>query len=205
MMVQKRRRGADLEQAIYQATLQLLKSKGFLNLNFADVADLAKTSKSVIYRRWQTPFSLAITAIQDKIKTENHGRTDELTLTGHSLREDLLQLLHRFIISMQAFRDFRIAELLGEATQKQNTTIQQLISEGNAIDLNALDHVIERAKKRGEIIKTNLPEEIKLLPFDWLRFHLFTNQPLTEHKLELLIDDVLLPTYHYESRINPTQ
>ncbi|MFT8401207.1 MAG: TetR/AcrR family transcriptional regulator [Lentilactobacillus diolivorans] len=201
-MVQKRRRGADLEQAIYQATLQLLKNKGFVNLNFADVANLAKTSKSVIYRRWQTPLSLAVAAIQDKIKSENRGRTDELILTGHSLREDLLQLLHRFIISMQAFRDFRIAELLGEATQKQNTTIQQLISEGNAIDLNAFDHVLERAKKRGEIIKTDLPEEIKLLPFDWLRFHLFTNQSLTEHKLELLIDDVLLPIYQSESKTN---
>lgn len=199
-MVQKRRRGAELEQAIYQAALQLLKTKGFLNFNFADVADLAKTSKSVIYRRWQTPFSLAIAAIQDKITTENHGRTDDFTLTGHSLREDLLQLLQRFIISMQTFKDFRITELLGEATKEENTTIQQLMSEGNAIDLNALDNILTRAKKRGEIIKTDLPEEIALLPFDWLRFQLFTNQPLTERKLELLVDDVLLPIYQSKSR-----
>ncbi|MCI1632724.1 MAG: TetR/AcrR family transcriptional regulator [Liquorilactobacillus nagelii] len=201
-MVQKRRRGADLEQAIYQAALQLLKNKGFSSLNFTDVADLAKTSKSVIYRRWQTPFSLAVAAIQDKIKTENQGRTDELTLTGHSLREDLLQLLHRFIISMQTFRDFQITELLGKAIQEQDATIQQLISEGNEIDLTALDHVLKRAKKRGEIIKADLPEEIRLLPFDWLRFQLFTNQPLNEHKLELLVDNVLLPIYQSNRRTN---
>jgi AcrR family transcriptional regulator len=201
-MVQKRRRGADLEQAIYQAALQLLKNKGFSSLNFTDVADLAKTSKSVIYRRWQTPFSLAVAATQDKIKTENQGRTDELTLTGHSLREDLLQLLHRFIISMQTFRDFQITELLGKAIQEQDATIQQLISEGNEIDLTALDHVLKRAKKRGEIIKADLPEEIRLLPFDWLRFQLFTNQPLNEHKLELLVDNVLLPIYQSNRRTN---
>lgn len=149
-MVQKRRRGAELEQAIYQAALQLLKTKGFLSFNFADVADLANTSKSVIYRRWQTPFSLAIAAIQDKITSENHGRTDDFTLTGHSLREDLLQLLQRFIISMQTFKDFRITELLGEATKEENTTIQQLMSDGNAIDLNALDHILTRAKKEAK-------------------------------------------------------
>lgn len=201
-MVQKRRRGADLEQAIYEAALQLLKNKGLSSLNFTDVADLARTSKSVIYRRWQTPFSLAVAAIQDKIKAENNGRTDELTLTGHSLREDLLQLLHRFIISMQTFRDFQITELLGKAIQEQDTTIQQLISKGNAIDLLALDHVLNRAKKRGEIIKKDLPEEIRLLPFDWLRFQLFTNQPLNEHKLELLVDDVLLPIYQSNRKTN---
>lgn len=199
-MTQKRRRGVELEQAIFKATLQLLKDKGFTNLNFSDVAKLAKTSKSVIYRRWHTPFSLVVAAIQDKIKAENQGRTDELVLTGNSLQQDLLQLFRRFIISMQTFMDFQIIQLLGEANMQQSTMVKRLIDEGNEIDLNAVNHVLKRAERRGEIIKANLTAEIKLLPFDWLRFQLLTDRPLTDQKLTLLVNDVLLPLYQSENK-----
>lgn len=50
-MVNKRRRGTELETAIYQATLEALEKEGFLKLNFGHVSELAGTSKSVLYRR----------------------------------------------------------------------------------------------------------------------------------------------------------
>ncbi|MCP9313012.1 TetR/AcrR family transcriptional regulator [Liquorilactobacillus satsumensis] len=194
-MTQKRRRGEELEQAIYQAALELLKTKGVANLSFSEVAALAQTSKSVIYRRWDSPFSLAISAIQAKIIAENNGRTDELILTGKSLRADLLQLLQRFIVSMQTFKDSNIVELLGAANQKQNSTVKKLINEGNAIDVKAIDHVLERAKKRGEVTTVAFPVEVKLLPFNWLRYHLFINEHFTARQLTILIDNILLPVY----------
>ncbi|MDN5951451.1 MAG: TetR/AcrR family transcriptional regulator, partial [Loigolactobacillus coryniformis] len=102
-MGKTRRRGVVLEAAIYQAVREIIDQDGIEAVTFQKVAAAAGTSKPVIYRRWDTPFELAIAAIQDKIRQDNQGRTDELVLTGTNLREDLLQVLQRFLISVNTF------------------------------------------------------------------------------------------------------
>ncbi|WQH18808.1 helix-turn-helix domain-containing protein [Lactiplantibacillus plantarum] len=94
-MTKTRRRGAELENAIYQAARDILNQDGLEQLTFANVAEQAGTSKPVIYRRWRSPLELAIAAIQDQIITENHGQLDEVSLTGQTLSEDLFQVLKR--------------------------------------------------------------------------------------------------------------
>lgn len=196
-MPQKRRRGTELTAAIYQATREILENEGLSALTFPKVADAAGTSKPVIYRRWDSPFSLAIAAVQDKIKRENHGRMDELKLTGQSLRADLQQLLQRFIISMNAFGQSYTSTFFSGMSRQQNAAIQKMIDDATVIDINALDRVLERAQARGELVTTDMSDELKLLPFDWLRYHLFINQSVTEVNLTALIDDVLIPVYQH--------
>ena len=100
-MTKTRRRGAELEAAIYQATRDILSQDGLTQLTFANVAELAGTSKPVIYRRWNSPLELALMAIQDKIKLDNHGQLDQLQLTGNNLSEDLFQTFKRLTVSIK--------------------------------------------------------------------------------------------------------
>ncbi len=196
-MTQTRRRGAALEAAIYLATREILAEDGLAGLTFPKVADRANTSKPVIYRRWDSPFALAIAALQDKIKRENNGRTDEIKLTGRTLAEDLTQVLKRFTVSMKTFDESYLGSLMGGLNKEQGAAIQRMIAEGNAIDINAIDRVVKRAQDRDELGAGTLPDQVKLLPFDLLRYHLFVNQEFSDAELASVIDDVLLPAYHH--------
>ncbi len=55
-MTKRRRHGEELENAIFESTIAILDSDGLEGLTFSKVASLAKTSRPVIYRRWDSPF-----------------------------------------------------------------------------------------------------------------------------------------------------
>ncbi|GEN95718.1 TetR/AcrR family transcriptional regulator [Pediococcus ethanolidurans] len=196
-MTQKRRRGTELEEAIYQATREILDKEGLPALTFPKVAEMAETSKPVIYRRWHSPFALAIAAIQDKIKLENNGRTDEIKFTGNSLRDDLLQVMQRFIVSMNTFGKSYMSVFFSGMSEQENEAMQKMIMESARIDVSAIDRVLERAQKRNELSVINVTNDLKLLPFEWLRYHLFLNKKVDNKKLTMLVDDVLIPSYQH--------
>ncbi|SEC84036.1 TetR/AcrR family transcriptional regulator [Streptomyces melanosporofaciens] len=60
-----RRRGTELTQAIYEATLRELADTSFEELSFESVASAAGTGKSVLYRRWNTTAELVLAALKD--------------------------------------------------------------------------------------------------------------------------------------------
>lgn len=194
-MAKTRRRGAELEAAIYAATREILNREGLSQLTFAKVAAAAGTSKPVIYRHWDTPFSLALLAIQDKIKADNHGQLDQLDLTGTSLREDLLQVAKRFTASMDAFGQTFMTSWFEGVDHDQSEQLQKMLASVKKIDLHAIDRVLERAVKRGEVTGTALPEELKLLPFDWLRYRMLASQPVGTAQVNLLVGGILMPAY----------
>ena len=35
------------------------------------------------------------------------------------------------------------------------------------------------------------------MPFDWLRYRAFANEPITDATLHLLVDDLLVPAYQH--------
>ncbi|GEO67606.1 TetR/AcrR family transcriptional regulator [Levilactobacillus spicheri] len=194
-MTQTRRRGADLEQAVYQATREILNTEGLSQLTFAKVAAKAQTSKPVIYRHWETPFSLALLAIQDKIKADNHGQLDQVVLTGESLAADLLLVTQRFTASMDAFGKTFMESWFEGVSHDDSAQLKQMLAKVRKIDLNAIDRVLERAVTRGELTGTDLPEKLKLLPFEWLRYRMLAKESIGSAELRLLVDDILVPTY----------
>ncbi|OIL25566.1 TetR family transcriptional regulator, partial [Oenococcus oeni] len=181
-----------MEKDIYIATRGIIDETGFRTLTFERVAKKAATSKPVIYRRWKTPFGLALAALQDKIRRDNHGKVDEIVLTGQSLREDLFQVLHRFLVSVDVIGKSFFREILAEPNC-YNDSLAKIINGNSSVDINAINRILKRALKRGEHVKKNLPEAIKLLPFDWLRYRVFVQESIDEKALELLVDDIILP------------
>jgi len=202
-MTKTRRRGAELEAAIYQATRDILAQDGLTKLTFANVAELAGTSKPVIYRRWNSPLELALTAIQDKIKSDNHGQLDELKLTGQTLDEDLFQVLERFTVSIDTFKQAFVMTWFHNLNNTDSEQLQKLLNSVKTIDANAIERAIKRAQERGELATGDLPMDLKLMPFDWLRYRIFANEPIDESLLHLLVTDLLLPAYQHA--LAPTQ
>ena len=66
-MTETRRRGDDLENTIYAATLKILARDGYEKTTFAQIAREAKTSRTVLYRRWDTIFELVHDAIEHDV------------------------------------------------------------------------------------------------------------------------------------------
>ena len=63
-----RRRGDTLTEDIYKATIELIKKVGYTNLTFQQIAQAAKTSRTVLYRRWKTTFELIYDIMVYKMK-----------------------------------------------------------------------------------------------------------------------------------------
>lgn len=194
-MGQIRRRGTELEQAIYKSARTIIDKEGVNGLTFPKVAKVAKTSKSVIYRHWKSPVELAIAAMQDRVILENKGTTAELVLTGESIREDLFQVMRRFLVSIDTIGEMFLRSILTEISQEQSEGIHKTIAHGSAIDIQAIDRVLKRATDRGEPVKNDLTSAQKLLPFDWIRYHMFIQQKVDDTRLTTLIDEILLPLY----------
>lgn len=194
-MGKTRRRGAELEMAIYQAVRDIIDQEGITGLTLPKVALAAGTSKPVIYRRWKTPFELAIAAVQDQIRRENKGSMDQYVLTGNSVREDLLQLMQRFLISIDTFGNSYLQSLFTEISRHENEALRKMIEQSAQIDIRAIDGLLQRATDRGERVRIDLADDLKLLPFEWVRYNIFIQKDVTEERLIMLVDDILLPIY----------
>lgn len=197
MSIKKRRRGVELFADIYAATRDILNKEGLSSVTFEKVANKAATSKSVIYRYWDTPFSLSLLAIQDKIQQENHGSLDDTRLTGNSLEEDLLQLAHRFLQTMNSFGRPVMGSWFDGITHEQSEQMDEIISNILDIDSHAVDRVLKRAVNRGELKQGKLPHDIQFLLFDWLRYQAFMEQSVDEKRLNNLITNILVPAYKH--------
>ncbi len=76
------------EDAILNATLELLAEEGFRGLTVDKVAARASASKATIYRRWPTKENLVIAAFQQTTPLQASGR-------GSQLRQ-LVDVVHQF-------------------------------------------------------------------------------------------------------------
>ncbi|MDN2452158.1 TetR/AcrR family transcriptional regulator [Lactobacillus sp. UCMA15818] len=190
-----RRRGIELESAIYKVVREVVDEEGIEGVTFQKIAKLAGTSKSVIYRRWETPFELAISAFQDRIQLENKGSVDKVALTGKNMHDDLLQLMNRFLISIDTLGKTFLRSLLIGIGDQPNEAMQRLMDKNSEIDLRAINRILERARSRGEDVREDIPDDVKLLPFEWLRYKMFLQNNISRDMIEMLIEDILIPVY----------
>ncbi|WP_265481260.1 TetR family transcriptional regulator [Lactiplantibacillus plantarum] len=89
----QRRRGNRLENAIYDTTYTLLSQYGLDQVTFSRVATAAATSRSVLYRYWDSTFDLIFHTIIHQIQKTPIALTTTPLDTG-SLRTDLILLAH---------------------------------------------------------------------------------------------------------------
>lgn len=194
-MTKTRRRGPELEAAIFEATLAILDEEGFNNLSFQKVAERAGTSKPVIYRHFTDIFDLAISASQSRIRN-TMGTFTEFEFTGNDLREDLLQAYNRFIKSFQVMgRSLIVAFFASESPNYENiiNRINEMTQNSN---LQVINKILQRALDRNEPIKKNVPDFLKVMPFEWIRYKaIFVQAEIDQAMIEDLIDHNVLPMF----------
>ncbi len=189
-----RRRGDTLNESIYNATIEIIKEVGYANLTFQKIAHAAKTSRTVMYRHWETTFDLIREIIIYKTANALGGELiDKIDSTGN-LREDLLQLLTLYQSIYTEVGPEIMNAFLFEMGQN-NDQIPEI--EVNAKNKNILTmrELLESAKARGEKIK-EVSDDTLTLPFDLVRIENFIHKgSVSANRFELLVDEILLPVF----------
>jgi AcrR family transcriptional regulator len=175
------------ETELLDVTLQLLQEHGYERLTIDAVAAVARASKSTVYRRWPSKADLVLAAF-----IEGCRQVAVAPGTG-TLRGDLL----------------RLGDVIRQHAREQAGTIRAVMVEVSrhpalheAMQNQFLDQrkaliqeVLRQAADRGEIDPAIISDELwDLLPAYLIFRSIMPSRPPTEHTVQALVDDVLIPS-----------
>jgi AcrR family transcriptional regulator len=185
---QRRRRGAELEDAILDAAWAELTEHGYGSFTIDAVAQRAGTSKPVVYRRWADKHEL-VRAVVARVSQRTAGPSID---TG-SLRGDVLAIVDYFNRERMPMVTL-IAVHLGAYFQESGTSPADLREVLVGRRGNSWDAVIDRAVARGEIDPDRLTPRVRDLPWALFRHEmLMTLRPVPASVVEEILDDIFLP------------
>ncbi|WP_010271769.1 TetR/AcrR family transcriptional regulator [Paenibacillus senegalensis] len=195
-----RRRGDQLQNDIYAATYRLLETEGYSAINFTRIAREAKTSRSVVYRYWDTPFDLVFAAVQQRMQ-QSEEEFKNLDFDRGSLRDNLVYVGQHFILTSNhgPFRLFKMlfSEMI---SQQERERTSQMLAKATGSNIKIMDYVLQQAVQRGEITKLP-PKATKLILFEQIRYtSMLENGGVSHQKLEEIVDHVVLPAILYFSK-----
>jgi len=189
-----RRRGELLLESIYDAATKIIRERGYSNLTFLEIAKAARTSRTVLYRRWGTPFDLVREIMTYKSAQALGGDLiDKIKDTG-SLRGDLLYLLELYQKIYVSVGPEIMNAMLFELSQN-NARIPAIKGDISFRNVELMDKALGFARARGEKLKP-LSVVTLTLPFDLIRMgFLWKQQPIDQTAREQLVDEILLPVF----------
>ena len=168
---------------------------GLSRTTFAKVALLARTSRSVLYRRWKTPNELVVDAFRDLVRHDQNGGLAAQVFDSGNLRDDLIKLMKYFASANDRLSPEFARLLLDEFANADNPHAAELREAARHSDLVAMDKILASARARGEISREP-SETAKLLPFEILRYQMLTERiDLSDNFIANLVDEILMPTF----------
>jgi AcrR family transcriptional regulator len=179
-----RRRNDKLMAAIHEATRAQLAERGYAGVTFEGVARRARTSRSVLYRRYRSRAQMVADAL-------GALRWQPDWMTTGTLRQDLLLILTAilesfYIVGVDTYRRLGAEaddELFGEMTILMSDLVRRTFR-----------RALSDARRRGEIGPAVIPERVEITLLALLRNELFfTRNPVDQSTLVELIDIVYLP------------
>jgi AcrR family transcriptional regulator len=183
-----RRRGEELESAIFEAVLVELAEVGFTHLTMEGVAARARTSKPVLYRRWPGRAELVLAAFG-----HNLPPAESLPDTG-DLRTDLRRYLSALARRFDAVPISAVHGLLLETLRDPDLAPRFREMFSNATQWDYLRSAYQRAAERGEINGERITPRTIALPLTLLREEfLLTGVFPSHHVINEILDDVVLP------------
>lgn len=183
-----RRRGAELEDALLSAAWEQLVVEGYGRFTFDAVAERAKTSKPVLYRRWSNREELLRAAVRHR----GASITPSVPDTGN-VRDDLIEALRT-----ASGAENSVAAMLTALVSSHFTDIgltpAELRAEMLGSRTSSVATILDRAVKRGEVDPSALTPRIVDLPFMLFRHEfVMTFAPPTDEAVVEFIDDIVLP------------
>lgn len=186
-MAETRRRGEALETAIVDAVWAELAASGYAGLTVGAVAERARTSKAVLYRRWPGRAALVMAAL-----SHHAPSTEDVPDTG-SLRGDLLALLRAIVTGVSVRSIDALWGLLTESARDPD--LAALVREQLA-ELQRSGPIVamfDRAVARGEVDPAGVTPRLLRLAPDLLRSELLLYGEITDAAIVEIVDDVVLP------------
>jgi AcrR family transcriptional regulator len=163
------------ETELLEVTLRLLQEHGYDRLTVDAVAAAAHASKATVYRRWPSKAELVLAAFIES-----------------TLRGDLLRLGE--VICRQAHQQagaMRAVLVEGSRHPALKDALQQFLGQRKAL----IHDVLHQAADRGEIDDAVISDELwDLLPGYLIFRSIMPNRPPTEHTVQALVDDVIIPS-----------
>ncbi len=191
--VNTRKRGDTLVETIYDAAVKLIKEVGYANLTFQQIAKAAKTSRSVLYRRWANMFDLLMQIVDDRFSKALGGQLiDRIENTG-TLRGDLLNLLALYQSTYAEIGPEILSAVLFEIGQGNNKVPEAEV-DAAAKNILVMRKLLESAKSRGEKIK-EVSDIILTLPFNLIRMENLMYKNVDSNRIVLFVDEILLPVF----------
>ncbi|WP_181970689.1 TetR/AcrR family transcriptional regulator [Kitasatospora xanthocidica] len=141
-----RRRGKELENAIFEAALDQLTSGGYARLTMEGVAGAARTGKAALYRRWASKDELVIDALDATLP-----RPYDTPDLG-SARDELHRLIEGFTQAMASPTGSALNALMGEIDQERAEVFKAFITD-RVIEPTArtILEILRRGAERGDV------------------------------------------------------
>lgn len=176
------------EQAILQATLEVLAESGYDGLRLDTVAARAKASKATLYRHWPDKTHLVVSAIKCYEQADLVACTD----TG-SLRGDVLAML-RGMRDMMTGPTGRIMAGVMIAMQRDDELAETVRAALLEDKQHVTRRILDRAMARGELPADTDPEIFpEIAPALLFMRILIHGRPADDSYLARLADTILIP------------
>lgn len=168
-------------------TLQLLQEHGYDRLTVDAVAAAARASKATVYRRWPSKAELVLAAFIEGVR-----QVAVAPETG-TLRGDLLRVGEMVCRQGQQHAG-AIRAVLVEVSRNpalNDVMQQQFIEQRKAL----MGRILQQAVDRGEVDQAAINDELwDLMPHYLIFRSIFPGRPPTEHTVEALVDEVIIPS-----------
>ncbi|EEI70967.1 MAG: TetR/AcrR family transcriptional regulator [Lentilactobacillus hilgardii] len=197
-----RRRGKALEDAILDATWQVIHETGYANMTMDDIAKTAHTNKNTIYRRWKTKFDVTTAALRKNVPVKKFTAPD----TG-SLRGDLIELLAAGVpivklIGMKNIKEIARDRLSAvqnarQYSPKKSTEKAKQLSTDNLV-VQYVMALLNRAYKRGELASDPQTFDVTImnLPILLILSRVISESDYNLQTVVFLVDKILLPVFN---------
>ncbi|MEW2283367.1 TetR/AcrR family transcriptional regulator [Streptomyces sp. NPDC047841] len=184
-----RRRGAVLERAILDATLEQLSTVGWKGLTMEGVAAGAQTGKAAVYRRWPSKEDLVADALVSGLP-----RVEKAPDLG-SVREDLLTLCRQVRRIMYSRPGVALRSVIHECDHVQVERFERVIV-GTVVEptVNLLREVTTRGIERGEVRSDAANGYVfDAIPAMMMYRSKMCGSEWSDQDLEEMIDQLMLP------------
>ncbi|MFI0900260.1 TetR/AcrR family transcriptional regulator [Streptomyces sp. NPDC020983] len=183
-----RRRGTELTQAIFEATLRELAEKSFEELSFDSIAPAAGTGKSVLYRRWSTTAELVLAALKD----HEAGLGRPVVPDTGTLRGDLIVILSTLARILDQPRGRALRPLLAQRARHPEL-FEQIMDQVVRPHRATMLECIRSAADQGQADPARATERIAAVGPRLIIAECLETGSVSDADVVLVVDEVLLP------------
>jgi AcrR family transcriptional regulator len=178
-----RRRGAELEHALYEATVRELAESGYGRLTMEGVAARARTGKAAVYRRWSTKQALVLDALRHSLPPLP-GFEPEMP-PRENLRA-VFTVLCQVFGGRTSFPGLAVITGLVADPVLRNAIVEHIVSPR----LRVIESILDNAVRTGEIDAVR-PMAVHIGPALVMHSFLLTGNPPGEAEIDQIVDSVL--------------